>query len=46
LQQRRLWVRLREKGGRQHAMPCHHTLELYLHEYLDQTAQRLAKRRD
>lgn len=33
-QQRRLWVRLREKGGKQHAMPCHHSLEAYLHAYL------------
>ena len=23
-QNRRLWVRLHEKGGKQHAMPCHH----------------------
>jgi site-specific recombinase XerD len=37
VQQRRLWVRLREKGGKAHAMPCHHTLEMYLHEYLDNT---------
>ncbi|NIE82527.1 tyrosine-type recombinase/integrase [Burkholderia sp. Cy-647] len=33
--QRRLWVRLREKGGKVHAMPCHHTLETALHAYLD-----------
>ena len=26
-QNRRLWVRLREKGGKPHAMPCHHNLE-------------------
>ncbi len=32
---RRLWVRLHEKGGKQHAMPCHHNLETYLHEYID-----------
>jgi site-specific recombinase XerD len=37
VQQRRLWVRLREKGGNAHAMPCHHTLEAYLHAYLQQT---------
>jgi site-specific recombinase XerD len=37
VQQRRLWVRLREKGGKAHAMPCHHTLEEYLHAYLDDT---------
>src|SRR5471032_2038372 len=34
-QHRRLWVRLREKGGKQHEMPCHHTLEAYLHAYID-----------
>jgi site-specific recombinase XerC len=36
-QNRRLWVRLREKGGKRHEMPCHHTLEDYLHAYLDGT---------
>ena len=36
-QNRRLWVRLREKGGKQHAMPCHHQLEEYLHAYLEQS---------
>lgn len=36
-QHRRLWVRLREKGGKRHEMPCHHTLEAYLHAYLDGT---------
>jgi site-specific recombinase XerD len=34
-QNRRLWLRLNEKGGKQHAMPCHHNLEAYLHEYID-----------
>jgi site-specific recombinase XerD len=34
-QNRRLWVRLHEKGGKQHAIPCHHNLEAYLHEYID-----------
>jgi site-specific recombinase XerD len=34
-QNRRLWLRLQEKGGKQHAMPCHHNLEAYVHEYLD-----------
>jgi site-specific recombinase XerD len=33
-QHRHLWVRLREKGGKRHEMPCHHTLEAYLHAYL------------
>jgi integrase len=27
-QYRRLWVRLREKGGKRHAMPCHHTTNI------------------
>jgi integrase len=34
-QNRRLWVRLHEKGGKRHAMPCHHNLETYLHAYID-----------
>jgi len=34
-QHRRLWVRLREKGGKRHAMPCHHNLDEYLVAYLD-----------
>ena len=34
-QRRRLWVRLREKGGKQHEMPCHHNLEPWLHAYID-----------
>ena len=37
VQNRRLWVRLREKGGKRHEMPCHHTLEAYLHAYLEET---------
>ena len=37
VQNRRLWVRLREKGGKAHAMPCHHNLESYLTTYLEQT---------
>jgi site-specific recombinase XerC len=36
-QNRRLWVRLREKGGKRHEMPCHHSLEDYLVAYLDGT---------
>ncbi len=35
IQNRRLWVRLHEKGGKLHAMPCHHNLETYLHAYID-----------
>jgi site-specific recombinase XerC len=34
-QNRRFWVRLRENGGKRHAMPCHHNLEEYLTAYLD-----------
>jgi integrase/recombinase XerC len=26
-QNRRLWVRLREKGGKAHAMPCHYKVQ-------------------
>jgi len=37
VQNRRLSVRLREKGGKRHEMPCHHTLEEYLHAYIDGT---------
>lgn len=36
-QNRRLWVRLREKGGKRHEMPCHHNLEEYLDAYLEGT---------
>ena len=36
-QNRRLWVRLVEKGGKRHEMPCHHSLEDYLHAYLDES---------
>ena len=39
-QNRRLWVRLREKGGKAHAMPCHHNLEDYLTVYIDGAALR------
>nr|WP_167108899.1 tyrosine-type recombinase/integrase [Sphingomonas oligoaromativorans] len=35
VQNRRLWVRLHEKGGKRHEMPCHHNLETYLDAYLD-----------
>jgi integrase/recombinase XerD len=33
-QARRGWVRLHEKGGKEHEVPCHHTLEELLDEYL------------
>jgi site-specific recombinase XerD len=38
VQNRRLWVRLHEKGGKRHEMPCHHQLEEYLHAYIDSCA--------
>jgi site-specific recombinase XerC len=34
-QSRRLWLRLHEKGGKEHKMPCHHNLEEYLTAYID-----------
>jgi integrase/recombinase XerD len=33
-QGKRFWVRLHEKGGKQHEMPVHHKLEVYLDEYI------------
>ena len=35
IQGRRTWVRLHEKGGKRHEMPCHHNLETYLQDYLE-----------
>jgi len=35
----RLWVRLLEKGGKVHDVPCHHLLDDYLSEYLEVTGQ-------
>lgn len=35
IQKRRLWGRLREKGGKQHEMPYHHNLETCLHAYME-----------
>ena len=34
VQGRRGWVRLHEKGGKEHEVPCHHNLEQYLDSYL------------
>lgn len=34
VQSRRTWVRLHEKGGKRHEMPCHHNLEHYLEAYI------------
>lgn len=37
IQGRRGWVRLHEKGGKLHTVPCHHNLDAYLEAYI-QTA--------
>ena len=34
-QGRRFWVRLHEKGGKRHEMPCHHNLDAYLSAYIE-----------
>lgn len=34
VQGRRGWVRLHEKGGKEHEMPTHHNLDHYLEEYV------------
>jgi integrase/recombinase XerD len=34
VQGRRGWVRLHEKGGKEHEMPAHHNLDRYLDEYI------------
>ena len=34
IQGRRGWVRLHEKGGKEHEVPCHHTLERFLDDYI------------
>jgi integrase len=33
-QSRRGWVRLHEKGGKEHEVPCHHALEQFLDAYI------------
>ncbi len=35
VERKRLWIRLHEKGGKQHEMPCHHDLEEYHHGYIE-----------
>ncbi len=34
-QHRRRWVRLHEKGGKEHTMPAHHNLDEYLSAYIE-----------
>src|SRR4051812_8303368 len=36
MQGRRSWVRMQEKGGKEHEVPCHHRLDEYLHDYIHQ----------
>jgi integrase/recombinase XerD len=43
VQGRRDWVRLHEKGGKEHEMPTHHNLGCYLEEYI--TAACISKER-
>ena len=33
--QKRWWLRLHEKGGKFHEVPCHHTVEAYLDAYIE-----------
>ena len=35
VQGRRGWVRLHEKGGKLHSLPCHHNLDAYLEQYIN-----------
>ena len=35
MQGRRTWVRLHEKGGNRHEMPCHRELETFLLDYIE-----------
>jgi len=44
VQGRRGWIRLHEKGGKEHDVPCHHSLEQYLDEYI--AAAGIAEQRD
>jgi hypothetical protein len=38
VQGRRRWVRLHEKGGKEHDVPCHHRLDQCLHDYIEAPA--------
>ena len=35
VQGRRHWIRLHEKGGKEHDVPCHHRLDQSLHDYIE-----------
>lgn len=41
---KRWWVRLHEKGGKHHEMPCHHTLQEYLDAYIEMAGIQADKR--
>jgi integrase/recombinase XerC len=43
-QNRRLWVQLREKGGKPHTMPCHDNLETYIAAYIEGAASPTIRR--
>jgi site-specific recombinase XerD len=43
-QGKRWWVRLHEKGGKQHEMPAHHLLEHYLDDYVTAAGLASAKK--
>ena len=40
VQEWRTWVRLHEKGGKRHEMPCHHNLGAYLHAHIEGSGRR------
>ena len=42
-QGRRWWVRLHEKGGKEHAVPAHHQLDIFLDAYLKEAGIEGAK---
>jgi hypothetical protein len=44
VQGRRRWVRLHEKGGKEHDVPCHHNLDHFLDEYIAAAGIPLAAR--
>ena len=43
IQGKRTWVRLHEKGGKEHTLPCHHELEEYLDAYINAAGSADAK---
>jgi len=38
VQDRKTWLRLKEKGGKAHEMPCHHLLDEYIHDYRENSS--------